>query len=142
MKRLDHPLTNSKNWIELDGTSDCKPIWNGLSNFDELELDGPSGHVEGLTLRLYNPKSHQWSLYWGDSKGGTLPPPPTVGSFDTKNGRGEFYDQEPFDGRMIFVRFVWSDITPTSAHFEESFSEDGGKTWEVWWVTDQVRVQK
>jgi hypothetical protein len=64
--------------------------------------------------------------------------PPTVGSF--ANGRGEFFDQEPINGRMVFVRYVWSDMRPTSAHFEQSFSDDGGKTWEVNWITTQVRV--
>jgi hypothetical protein len=142
LKRLDHPLTGSHHWIEFDGTNVCRPIWNGKANYDEVELEGPGGqHIEGMTIRLYSAQSHQWSLYWASSAQGTLPPPPTVGSFDA-NGRGEFYDQEPFNGRMIFVRYVWKDITPESAHFEESFSDDGGKTWELWWITDQVRVKE
>jgi hypothetical protein len=63
-----------------------------------------------------------------------------VGEF--KDGVGEFYDQEDYQGRMIFVRYRWSQITSNSAHFEQSFSTDGGKTWEVNWITDQVRVEK
>jgi hypothetical protein len=63
-----------------------------------------------------------------------------VGEF--KEGRGEFYDQEPCNGRMIFVRYLWSGITANSAHFEQSFSDDGGKTWEVNWITDQTRVNE
>ena len=104
-------------------------------------MDGPTGHIQGLTLRLYNPQSHQWSLNWANQKDGTLGVP-TIGSFDAKNGRGEFFDQETLNGRVILVRYVWSGITPTSAHFEQSFSDDGGKTWEVNWITDQVRVEK
>jgi len=65
--------------------------------------------------------------------------PPNIGEF--KNGRGEFYCQDTFNGRAILIRYVWSDITPNSAHFEQSFSDDGGKTWEVNWITDQTRVQ-
>jgi hypothetical protein len=93
-----------------------------------------------MTLRLYDPQTHQWSLYWATSKSGAMGPP-TIGEF--KNGRGEFFDTEPSgpDGRAILVRFVWSDITPNSAHFEQSFSDDGGKTWEVNWITDQTRVK-
>jgi hypothetical protein len=142
LKRLEKPLTGSTKWIEFDGTAVCRPIWNGHAQYDELELDGPGGHIEGLTLRLYNPESHQWSLYWANGKTGTLGLPPNVGSFDVKNGRGEFFDQETFNGRSIFVRYAWSDITSTSAHFEQSFSADGGKTWEVNWITNQERVQK
>lgn len=142
LSRLEKPLTGSTKWIEFDGTIVGRPIWNGKANLDEFEAEGPSGHIEGLTLRLYNPESHQWSLYWATSKNGTLAMPPTVGSFDAKNGRGEFYDQESFNGRMIFVRYVWSNITPTSARFVQSFSDDGGKTWEDNWISTMERVQK
>lgn len=142
LSRLEKPLTGSTKWIEFDGTIESRPIWGGKANLDEFEADGPSGHIQGLTLRLYNPESHQWSLYWASSKTGTLPPPPTVGSFNAKNGRGEFYDQESFNGRMIFVRYVWSNITPTTARFVQSFSDDGGKTWEDNWISTMERVRK
>jgi hypothetical protein len=141
LSRLVHPLTGSKTWVEFDGTIVGRPVWNGLANLDEFEADGPSGHIQGLTLRLYNPQSHQWSLYWATSQNGTLGMPPTVGAFASKNGRGEFYDQEAFNGRMIFVRYVWSDITPTSARFVQSFSDDGGKSWEDNWISTMERVQ-
>jgi hypothetical protein len=137
LKKLEHPLSGSKTWIEFDGTSVTRKLWNGRAQIEQFETEGAGGHVEGMTLRLYNPKAHQWSLYWANSKDGILTQP-TVGEFT--NGRGEFYDQEPFNGRAIFVRYVWSNITPTSAHFEQSFSDDGGKTWEVNWITDQTRV--
>ena len=137
LKRLVHPLTGSNTWVEFDGISVTRRVWDGRSQIEEFEVDSPTGHIEGLTWRLYNPQSHQWSLYWASSKDGNLGQP-TVGEF--KNGRGEFFDQEPFNGKVIFVRYVWSDITPKSAHFEQSFSEDGGKTWEVNWITDQIRV--
>jgi len=139
LKRLLHPLTGSNAWVEYNGTSVTSKVWNGRANLEQFETNGPSGRVEGLTLRLYNPQARQWSLYWANSKDGILAQP-TIGRF--KNGRGEFYDQEPFNGRSIFVRYVWSNITPNSAHFEQSFSEDGGKTWEVNWITDQTRVSE
>jgi hypothetical protein len=63
-----------------------------------------------------------------------------VGRF-ADDGRGEFYDREELNGRPILVRFVWSEITPTSAHFEQAFSEDDGATWEVNWITDQTRIE-
>jgi hypothetical protein len=141
LSRLEHPLTGSTKWIEFDGTGTCIPVWNGRAQLDQLEVDGPTGHVEGLTLRLYNPQSHQWSLNWANAKDGILGTP-TIGSFDAKNGRGEFYDQEMYNGRAILVRYIWSDITPNSARFEQSFSIDGGKTWEPNWRTTQTRVEK
>jgi len=137
LRRLENPLTGSTKWIEFDGTGECRPIWNGRAQLDTLDVNGPTGHIEGLTLRLYNPESRQWSLYWANAAKGTVDIP-TVGSF--ADGKGEFYDQEPFKGRMIFVRYVWSGTTTKSPHFEQSFSDDGGKTWEVNWITDQVRV--
>jgi hypothetical protein len=140
LKRLEHRLTGSTTWIEFDGTSVTRRVWDGRADLEEFEVDSPTGHIEGMTLRLYDPQTHQWSLYWATSKSGTLGQP-TIGEF--KNGRGEFFDTEPSgpNGRAILVRFVWSDITPNSAHFEQSFSDDGGKTWEVNWITDQTRVK-
>jgi hypothetical protein len=138
LKQLVNPLTGSKKWIEFDGTGSCRPVWNGRAQIDELDVDGPSGHIEGLTLRLYNPDTHQWYLNWMASVGIAPFGPPTVGSFE--NGRGEFFDQELRKGRMILVRYAWSQMSHTSAHFEQSFSDDGGKTWEVNWITDQVRI--
>jgi hypothetical protein len=135
--RLVHPLTGSKTWVEYEGTSVVRKVWNGRGNLLELEVDGPSGHIEGLSLRLYNPDSHQWSLNFSNSASGTLSQP-TVGEFN--NGRGEFFDQETLNGRAIFVRFIISDITANSAHFEQAFSDDGGKTWEVNWIATDTRM--
>ena len=134
------PLTGSNTWSEFDGTSVTRKVWEGRAQLEEFETNGPSGRGEGLTLRLYNPESRQWSLYWANGKSGALSLPATVGEFN--DGRGEFYDQEPFNGRMIFVLFSWSEITPNSAHFEQAFSDDGGKTWEVNWITDQTRTEE
>jgi hypothetical protein len=138
LSRLVHPLTGSTTWIELEGTSVVRKVWNGRANLVELEVDGPAGHIEGLSLRLYNPQSHQWSLNFANSNDGTLGQP-TIGKF--KNGRGEFFDQETLNGRTILVRFIISDITPNSCRFEQSFSDDGGKTWEVNWIATDTRVK-
>ena len=136
IKRLQHPLTNSKEWIEVNGTLVVSKVWNGRANLEEIEADSPAGHLEGLTLRLYNPESRQWYLSWANSNDGTLGKA-MVGEF--KNGQGVFYDQETFKGRAILVRQIYSDITPNSYHFEQSFSDDGGKTWEPNWVATVTR---
>jgi hypothetical protein len=139
LSRLLHPLTGSTTWVEYEGTSVVRKVWNGSANLLELEADGPAGHFEGLSLRLYNPQAHQWSLNFANSRAGTLSQP-TIGEF--KNGRGEFFDQETYNGRTIFVRFIISDITPNSCHFEQAFSDDGGKTWEVNWIATDTRMKE
>lgn len=138
LKKLLHPLTGSMTWVEFEGTGVCYKIWDGRSQMDTIELDSPdAGHIEGLTLRLYNPQSHQWRLYWANSKIGILDPP-QIGEF--KNGRGEFLAQDTINGKVILIRFVWTNMETNSPHFEQSFSDDGGKTWEVNWITDQTRA--
>ncbi len=136
LSRLLHPLSGPTAWAEYDGTTVVRKVWDGRGNLVEFRADGPAGHIEALSLRLYNPQSHQWSLNFANSKSGALSQP-TIGEF--KNGRGEFFDQESFDGRAILVRFVISDITPNSCRFEQAFSQDGGKTWEVNWITTDTR---
>ena len=137
LKRRLLPLTGSNTWVEFEGTGACFKVWDGGSQLDTIEVDGPTGHIEGLTLRVYNPQSRQWRLYWANRKIGILDPP-QVGEF--KNGRGEFFAQDIINGKTILIRFVWTQLTTNSRHFEQSFSEDGGKTWEVNWITDQIRV--
>ena len=137
VKRLMRPLSGSHAWATYEGTSVVRKIWDGRANLAELEADGPSGHLELLSLRLYNPDTHHWSLHVASSKGGTLGVP-AVGEFS--NGHGEFVDQETFNRRVILVRFVISNIKPDSCHFEQAFSEDGGKTWEVNWIATDTRM--
>lgn len=136
IKRLLHPLTGSNTWVDLEGTSILRKIWDGRANLGELEVGNPTTHLEGLSLRLYNPESHQWSIYWSNSRDGSLGTP-MIGQF--KDGRGEFYDQETLQGAAIYVRFIFSDITPTSFRLEQAFSADGGKTWEPNWIATFIR---
>jgi len=138
ISRLRRPLSGDTVWFEYDGTSVVKPVWNGRANTVELEVDGPGGrHIEGLSLRLYDPRARQWSINYVNAAVGTMSVP-TVGAF--ANGRGEFFDWEAYEGRMILVRNVWTDITPTSCRFEQSYSDDGGRTWELNWVATDTRV--
>jgi len=137
LSRLQHPLTGSSAWVEYEGTTVVRKVWSGGANLVELDVEGPAGRIEGLSLRLYNPRARQWSLNFANRVAGAMSPP-TIGEF--KNGRGEFYSQETLDGRAILVRFVISNITADSCHFEQAFSDDGGKTWEVNWIATDTRV--
>jgi hypothetical protein len=126
ISRRLHPVAGSTTCIEMEAIVVVRKVWNGRANLMELELDSPTGHLE-LNLRLYNPQSHQWTFNFSNSNDGTMAPP-MIGEF--KNGRGEFIDQEPFNGKTILVRRVFTEITPDSHHFEQAFSDDGGKNWE------------
>jgi hypothetical protein len=139
VRRLQHPLTGSTTWVEYDGTTVVRKVWDGKANLAELDADGPGGHLEVLSLRLYDPTAHQWSLNTSNSRVGTMSVP-TIGEFYA-DGHGEFYDTEPINGRSVLVRNVWSDIKSDSCKFEQSFSTDGGKTWEVNWIATDTRVK-
>lgn len=139
IKHLAKPLSGSTDWEEWNGIVSVEKVWGGKANLETLEIDTQKGHFEGATLRLYNPESRQWSLYFSMSGDGTIGVP-AVGEF--KDGKGEFYDQEAYNGRMILVRQTWSNIMPNAHHFEQAFSADGGKTWEANWVADLTREQQ
>jgi hypothetical protein len=115
-----------------------RKVWSGRANLVELTAEGPDGRIEALSLRLYNPESRQWSLNFSNSRSGSMSPP-SIGEF--RDGHGEFFAQETLDGRAIFVRFVISVITPDSVRFEQAFSDNGGKTWEVNWIATDSRVK-
>ena len=126
IKRILDPLSGATKSIELNGTVTVRKVWGGRAQLEEIEADGPDGHWEGLTLFLYNPQAHQWSQSFVNSKSGVLATP-TIGAF--KDGRGELFAADTFNDRAILVRGVWSDIKPDSHRYEESYSDDGGKTW-------------
>ena len=139
LKRLKQRLAGSTEWVEFDGTTICQKVLDGRAEVEEMNVESTDQHthIQGLALRLYNPESHQWSIYWVNGADGVLEQNPMVGQFS--NGRGEFYNQQIYEGRAIYARFVWSGVTTDSPHFEQAFSTDGGKTWETNWITDQTK---
>lgn len=130
------PLTGSTVWVEYEGVSTVSKIWGGRANLGELDVSGPAGRIEGLSLRLYDPQTRQWKIRWANGGDGALGEP-MIGAFE--NGRGEFYNQEDLGGRRIAVRFIFSAITEKSFRIEQAFSDDGGKNWEVNWISDFTR---
>jgi hypothetical protein len=139
LSRLQKPLAGSKIWAEFNGTTLVRKVWNGSAGLVELNVDGPAGHIEALGLRLYNPDSKQWSLNLSNIKTGMLSPP-MIGEF--KNGRGEFYSSDTLYNRAILTRFVITSADENTIRFEQSFSGDGGKTWELNWVAVDTRVNE
>ncbi len=139
VRRLPNRLVGSKEWVEYDGISNHKKLLDSNANFEEFDVESRDKklRIKAQTLRLYNPASHQWSIYLLDLDKGTLGLPPMVGQFT--GNRGEFYDQEDYKGRMILVRYLWLNLTPKSARMEQSFSPDGGKNWETNWICELSR---
>lgn len=138
LRRLRRPLTGSREWVHYTGTSVVRKVWEGRANLVELNVEGPAGRIEALSLRLYNPRSRQWTLNFANSASGELSLPSATGEFS--NGRGEFYSHEKVGERMVLVRFIISDVTANSARFEQAYSEDGGRTWEVNWIALDTRT--
>ncbi len=139
VRRLPERLVGSNTWVSYDGISNHKKLLGSNANFEEFEVDSPESHlhIRGQTLRLYHADSKQWRIYLVDVDKGTIDLPPVVGQFTGK--RGEFYNQQEWKGRTVLVRYVWLDLSPVSARMEQSFSDDGGKTWEVNWICELSR---
>ena len=135
--RLLHPLSGSKEWADMDGYTIVSKVWNGRANLAEYKGDGPSSYVELMALRYYNPEARQWGVAFATPGSGTLSIP-CIGEF--RNGRGDFYDQEEFNGKYILVRFSIWKISEITAQSEQAFSDDGGTTWEVNWVNNYTRA--
>ena len=136
-RTLKKRLNGSTEWQEFEGETVDRKILNGLGNMDENLIHAQTGSVHAMTLRLFNPESKEWSIYWSTDRTGTLDVP-VIGGFT--DGWGEFYSQEVFDGRHIYSRFIWSKITSNSCQWEQAYSEDGGKTWETNWIMEFERV--
>lgn len=136
--RLNHS-TSPDDWVTYDGTAVHRKLLDTNANFEEFNVYSEQLHkrIKAQTLRLYNPATREWSIYLVDLDEGTLGLPPVIGHFTGK--RGEFYDQETFKGRPILTRYVWLDVSPHEARMEQSFSADGGKTWEVNWICEMTR---
>ncbi|HEY0503973.1 MAG TPA: hypothetical protein VGD42_10810 [Lysobacter sp.] len=137
VRRLAKPLSGSQEWVEYSGTSVVRKVLDGRANLVELRVQGPAGAIEGVSLRLFNPQSGQWSLNYASVRNGVLTRP-VHGGF--RNGRGEFYGQDDLDGKAILVRFVISQVTADSARFEQAYSDDGGRSWETNWIATDVRI--
>ena len=136
-RKLKARLAGATDWIEFDGTCDAWELLGGAGNVDDHWLDDPSGAYRAATFRRRDPASGDWSIWWLDPRFPAVDPP-VHGRF--AHGVGTFLGEGEHQGRPIKVRFVWSDITPTSARWEQAFSADGGASWETNWVMQFARA--
>ena len=130
-------LADCQDWNEFDATGEARPILGGLGNIDEFRT-GHSGGFTGMSLRLFNPGTGQWSIYWASTRHPGVLEPPVTGAFS--GDTGTFDGPDTFDGRPVLVRFLWSGVTTPSPRWEQSFSADNGQTWETNWVMDFTRA--
>ncbi|WP_410661610.1 hypothetical protein [Amycolatopsis sp. lyj-112] len=134
-RRLETLFEGCDTWYEFTGTSTCRPIFGGGGNIEEIHF--PTLGNSGFALRLFDVERKEWSIHWAGSRTGLLEPP-VVGTF--AEGRGDFYGDDTHDGKPIKVHLSWSDITGTSARWEQEFSLDEGRTWESNWVMEFTRA--
>lgn len=137
---LKERLKNCHEWIEFTGTTYCVPTMGGAGNMDDNVIAKPDLTYRAMTVRTYDPATRLWAIWWFDGRMPHGPKdPPLKGSF--KDGVGTFLaPDDSWDGQKITSRFLWTNITKTSCRWEQSFSLDGGKTWEVNWVMENTRT--
>ncbi len=129
-RRLVKVLAGQDEWYEFDATLDCQVLLDGDATFDVLRA--PERDIEGITLRLYSPGEEVWRIWWAAKASGGQLDVPVVGRFD--NGTGTFECDDTWEGRPVRVRYVWSKTDTPHPQWEQAFSVDGGKTWEINWV--------
>ena len=138
LRRLLQPLSGSQEWAEYTGTSTVQALLGGRVNLVELEVAGPLGRIDGVSLRMFDTQRQRWTLNYASVTGGTLELPMS-GGFN--GGRhGVFYSAETFNGKPILVRFVIDVLDADHCRFEQAFSSDGGATWEVNWIAVDTRL--
>jgi hypothetical protein len=137
-RRLKHRLAHSNEWETFSGTCESRSILDGQASIDENIIEAPAGTYRAATMRVFDPATKTWAIWWFDSRQPHELDPPVVGAFT--DGLGTFFANDRFQGKPIRVRFIWSDITATSARWQQAFSEDGGVTWETNWVMEFKRA--
>jgi hypothetical protein len=135
-RRLSKPLDNRTDWDEFPATLTCRHLIGGVANVDEMFV--PERGFNGMSLRTFDLDRQEWSIFWVNDRNGRLDLPPVVGVFTA--GVGTFTCDDTYEGAPIRVRYTWSDITPTSAHWDQAFSADGGQTWETNWSMELTRA--
>jgi hypothetical protein len=136
LKRLKKPLSGSTEWVEYEGTSVIHGVLGNRANIVELDVQGSAGRIQGASLRLYEPRAHRWTLNFFNVNDGQLTAPMT-GEF--RDGTGTFFGLDTWGDKPILVRFVISKVAADVYRFEQAFSTDSGKTWEINWIATDTR---
>jgi hypothetical protein len=129
---------NTIEWNEFEATQEMRTILDGIGNIDNYLAERNGKPFEGMTLRLFNPKTKLWSIYWTDSNSGVLGLPPVVGSFENKVGH--FFSKDLYNGKTFFTVYRWDSRDPDKPVWSQATSEDNGKTWEWNWFMYMNKV--
>lgn len=130
-KKLKERLNNCTEWIEFEGGHTMQSLLGSIGNLEQHVMpDGNGDSAEGMALRLFDPLTRLWSIYWADSKNGILDIP-VKGSFD--NGIGYFFANDIFKEKPVLLQFKWDATDPANPVWSQAFSPDNGKTWEWNW---------
>jgi hypothetical protein len=138
-RRLRERLVGCTDWEVFEADLTMRKILNGLGNIDKVTMHREAGVALGFTLRLYNPETCEWSIYWASDAGANNIFPPMIGKFE--NGVGHFYAYEPIQGQHIYTRFIWTVINENECQWEQAFSTDAGQTWETNWINVFTREE-
>jgi hypothetical protein len=136
VRRLQRPLSGSTSWVEYDGTTVVTPVLEGRANVAELRISGPTGRIEGAAMRIYQPDASRWAIHYFSVGDGVLGEP-VFGRWE--GGVGHFEGKDTLGDRAILVRFEIRETQPGHWHFEQAFSADEGRTWELNWIADDKR---
>jgi hypothetical protein len=139
-KRANLLVRDDASWIEFESRTEVMPILGGLGNIDTYKAPRFPGRpgFEGFSLRLFDPGTGLWRIWWASTIGHGQLDAPVVGRF--RNGIGVFECDDVVQGVQVRVRFTWKAITERSATWEQAFSLDGGESWDTNWITQHTRV--
>ena len=139
-KRLQARLVASSEWVQFPARLEGgRRVLDGLALMDQYKADFDGGYFEGLSLRVFNPATKQWVIYWLDTNDLELTEQ-VVGAF--KDGIGEFYGEEMFEGKPVKLRFIWSKISATSARWEQAYFDQARDAWETNWIMEFERLEE
>jgi hypothetical protein len=140
-KRLKERLNNSNEWITFSAQMETKSILNGLALMDEMKTDYFGEEFIGLSIRMLNPKSNEWTIYWADTANPELFLKEQVsGKFN--NGIGEFYGKEIFNGKEVKLRFVWKKELANTAQWEQAYFDEKNDSWEINWTMTFTNIEE
>jgi hypothetical protein len=134
---LKERLCDSTEWMQFEAQSQVESLLDGFGHLDHYRAIRDGKPFEGITVRLFNPETGEWTIHWADTARARTFLPPMVGRFI--GDVGDFYGEETFDGKKVLCRFVWSRSRNDQPQWEQAFSDDGGKTWETNWVMKFTR---
>ncbi len=139
-KILKERLSNNNEWRESKAYSKCWKILGGFGNMDDFRMTSRDGKIyRGNTIRTYNPKTKEWSLYWVDDwnldLGVTYQ---TKGTF--KDNIGIFYGEEMHKGKKVKIKFTWKKINENEAYWDQAYYDDAQEDWEINWIMTFKRI--